>query len=67
MIKRDGREVNFDTERIRKAIGSANEVMPENERLTAEDIESLTERVTYKMVLLGKVGNYSYVFLWSMN
>ena len=61
VIKRDGREVDFDTERIRRAIESANGVMPENERLTAEDIRSLVDRVTDKMVL-GLVVN-SYAFL----
>ena len=54
MIKRDGREVNFDAERIRHAIESANEVMSENERLTAEDIDSLTERVAEKCAERGR-------------
>lgn len=54
VIKRDGREVNFDAERIRHAIESANEVMSENERLTAEDIDSLTERVAEKCAERGR-------------
>ena len=54
VIKRDGREVPFDTERIRRAIESANAVMPEVERLTAEDINSLAERVTEKSAETGR-------------
>ena len=54
MIKRDGREVNFDAGRISRAIGSANEVMPEKERLTAENIEILTERVAKKCAETGR-------------
>ena len=54
VIKRDGREVNFDGERIRRAIELANGVMAESERLTAEDIRSLVERVTEKCVKAGR-------------
>ena len=54
VIKRDGREVNFDGERIRRAIESANGVMSESERLTAEDIRSLVERVTEKCAETGR-------------
>ena len=54
VIKRDGREVPFDAERIRRAIESANAVMPEVERLTAEDINSLAERVSEKSAETGR-------------
>lgn len=44
----------FDAERIRRAIESANAVMPEVERLTAEDINSLAERVSEKSAETGR-------------
>ncbi len=54
VIKRDGREVDFDAGRIRRAIESANGVMAEKERLTAENLASIVERVTEKCAETGR-------------
>ena len=54
VIKRDGREVDFDAGRIRRAIESANGVMAEKERLTAENLASIVGRVTEKCAETGR-------------
>ena len=54
VIKRDGREVDFDAGRIRRAIESANGVMAEKERLTVESLARIVERVTEKCAETGR-------------
>jgi len=44
VIKRDGTIVEFDDEKIRLAVGKANEEVSKKERATEEDIEMI---VTY--------------------
>lgn len=45
VIKRDGREVEFDREKIYNAIFKANRELPSGERLTIEEIGALTDCV----------------------
>lgn len=46
VIKRDGREVQFDAEKIRQAIKAANEDISEQDKLSSNDIEALVSKVT---------------------
>lgn len=46
IIKRDGREVLFDTEKISEAIRKANRSVPESERISENLIQLITEDVT---------------------
>ena len=46
VIKRDGREVQFDAEKIQQAIKAANEDISEQDKLSSNDIEALVSKVT---------------------
>ena len=45
VIKRDGTSVDFDQEKIRTAIGKANNEVPKKERATEEEIENIVEYI----------------------
>ena len=45
VIKRDGTIVEFDDEKIRLAVGKANEEVSKKERATEEDIEMIATYV----------------------
>lgn len=45
VIKRDGQEVNYNRSKIIVAIGKANEEVPEEERVTGEEIEEIVSYV----------------------
>ena len=45
VIKRDGRAVDYDSERIRVAIGKANKEVAEGERVTKKQIENIIKYV----------------------
>ena len=57
VVKRDGREVQFDAEKIRRAIESANAEVSENCKLTADGIESLVRKVTKTCEYFGRAVN----------
>lgn len=46
IIKRNGSEEEFNSEKIRNAVAKANNSVKETERLTDEQIDSITENVT---------------------
>ena len=46
IIKRNGSEMPFDNQKIYSAISRANAQVEETDRITPEDIEAITERVT---------------------
>ena len=45
VVKRDGKIVDFDEERIRIAIGKANEEVEESERATEEEIDEIIKHI----------------------
>ncbi len=53
VIKRNGSEVSFDPEKITAAITKANLAVEEKHRLNPEDIQDITDIVTYKCGKLG--------------
>lgn len=53
VIKRNGSEVTFDPEKITAAITKANLAVEEKHRLNPEDIQDITDIVTYKCGKLG--------------
>ena len=53
VIKRNGSEVSFDPEKITAAITKANLAVSEKHRLNQEDIQDITDIVTYKCGKLG--------------
>ena len=53
VIKRNGSEVTFDSEKITAAITKANLAVEEKHRLNPEDIQDITDIVTYKCGKLG--------------
>ena len=53
VIKRNGSEVTFDPEKITAAITQANLAVEEKHRLNPEDIQDITDIVTYKCGKLG--------------
>ena len=53
VIKRNGSEDVFDPEKITAAICKANLAVPEKNRLNMEDIQDITDIVTYKCGKLG--------------
>ena len=54
IIKRNGSEVDFDSAKIAAAIRKANAAADVSERLSASDIEEMTDRVTATCELLGR-------------
>ena len=46
IIKRNGSEMPFDNQKIYSAISRANAQVEETDRITPEEIEAITERVT---------------------
>ena len=54
IIKRNGTEVEFDNSKIAVAIQKASEASDPSERLSAEDIRVMTEKVTATCELLGR-------------
>ena len=54
IIKRNGAEAEFDSRKIAAAIAKASEASAASERLSPEDIESMTARVTATCELLGR-------------
>ncbi len=50
IIKRNGMEVPFDSNKIRVAIGKANSDMPEAHKMTPEEIESVVLNVTREIM-----------------
>ncbi len=54
IIKRNGSEVDFDSAKIAAAISKANAAADVSERLSASDIEEMTDRVTATCELLGR-------------
>ena len=63
VIKRNGSEVTFDPEKITAAITKANLAVEEKHRLNPEDIQDITDIVTYKC---GKLGHTPSVELQIM-
>ena len=53
VIKRNGSEVTFDPEKITIAISKANGAVADKYRLNPEDIQDITDIVTYKCSKLG--------------
>lgn len=45
VVKRDGRSVEFDRQKIRVAIGKANGEVPKKERATAKDIDAIIDYI----------------------
>lgn len=45
VIKRDGQEVNYNRSKIIVAIGKANEEVPEEERISDQEIEEIVSYV----------------------
>lgn len=45
VVKRDGRSVDFDRQKIRIAIGKANAEVPKKERASAKDIDAVIEYI----------------------
>lgn len=45
VIKRDGQEVNYNRSKIIVAIGKANEEVPEEERISNQEIEEIVSYV----------------------
>ncbi|MBQ9248767.1 MAG: anaerobic ribonucleoside-triphosphate reductase [Oscillospiraceae bacterium] len=54
IIKRNGTEVEFDNSKIAVAIQKASDASDPSERLSAEDIRDMTEKVTATCELLGR-------------
>lgn len=54
VIKRNGSEVEFNNEKIRVAITSANEAVDEKHRMTPTQIDRITESVTLACEQLGR-------------
>ena len=55
VIKRDGKSVDFDREKIRIAIGKANEQVAEEDRITDRQIENIIkyiEKLNKKRILV---------------
>lgn len=48
IIKRNGKEVQFDESKISAAIEAANKEVVETDRLSAEDIDNMTNNVKYR-------------------
>ena len=61
IIKRNGSEVDFDSAKIAAAISKANAAADVSERLSASDIEEMTDRVTATCELLGRAPNVEEV------
>ncbi len=54
IIKRNGSEVTFDKKKITVAIGKANASVAEEDRMTAKQIERITESVVLRCEQLGR-------------
>lgn len=53
VIKRSGAEVSFDSSKIEKAIGLANQEVPESEQLSSSAIHKITNKITRAASQLG--------------
>ncbi len=53
VIKRNGSEDHFESQKIYDAISKANIAIPEKHRMNSEDIQDVTDIVTYKCGKLG--------------
>ena len=54
IIKRNGAEAEFDSQKIAAAIAKASQAAEPSERLSEEDIQEMTEKVTATCELLGR-------------
>ena len=54
IIKRNGAEAEFDSGKIAAAIAKASQAAEPSERLSEEDIQEMTEKVTATCELLGR-------------
>ena len=54
IIKRNGSEAVFDSDKIYSAVNKANEAVEPADRITKEDIEKITSRVSEKCQSLGR-------------
>ena len=54
IIKRNGTEVEFDSGKISAAIAKASQAAEASERLSEEDIQEMTEKVSATCELLGR-------------
>ena len=45
VIKRDGKSVDYDREKVRIAIGKANICVPENDRITDRQVENIIKYI----------------------
>ena len=61
LIKRNGSEVDFDSDKIFYAVEKANEAIPEGERISAHQIEKIVARVTKKCTRLSRAVNVEEV------
>ncbi|MCD7949494.1 MAG: anaerobic ribonucleoside-triphosphate reductase [Erysipelotrichaceae bacterium] len=57
IIKRNGTEVQFDEQKITAAIEKANNEVVETERLSAEDIDNMTNNVKYQCAKMTRALN----------
>ena len=54
IIKRNGKEVEFDASKISAAIQAANNEVVETDRLSEEDIDNMTNNVKYRCEKMGR-------------
>ena len=54
IIKRNGKEVEFDASKISAAIEAANNEVVETDRLSEEDIDNMTNNVKYRCEKMGR-------------
>ncbi len=45
IVKRDGKTVDYDREKIRVAIGKANDTVPEEDRITSRQVENIIKYI----------------------
>ncbi len=57
IIKRNGKEVEFDASKISAAIIAANNEVVETDRLSEEDIDNMTNNVKYRCEKMGRALN----------